>query len=304
MIKYKVSVRLITFNHSQFIEKSIEGVLMQQSNFLIELIIGDDFSTDNTRDLIANYKSTKNVHIKFLDRPFKGEYFYEREKNGRLYNFANTVSNCTGEYIALLDGDDYWTDPYKLQKQVDFLENDLNFSACFTDAIVYNEHSKEKSNYLNKNKKRSTFHTEDIIKGGGGLFPTASLVFRNLIHDFPNFFYEAKSGDRALSLLLSVHGSFYCMGDVTCVYRVHNGGIFSNIIEKKEKRNDITRNNIKLLQDFDIHSNFVFTKIIKQTISNLSKKVLINSKSELKMSLIRNLTLRDFLSYIKNFNLK
>src|SRR5690606_33947270 len=121
-INYTVSVRLMTFNHAPFIREAIESILMQKTNFFVEVVVGDDFSTDSTLDILKQYESTDNIHIKILNRKKGDEYWFKRQERGRSYNFQNILENCTGKYVALLDGDDYWIDPLKLQKQVDFLE--------------------------------------------------------------------------------------------------------------------------------------------------------------------------------------
>ena len=91
---------------------------------------GDDFSTDRTLDIVKSYQNSESIEIKILERKKGDSYWQRRQKLGRLYNFINILDNCTGKYVALLDGDDYWTDPYKLQKQVDFLEQNPTFSMC------------------------------------------------------------------------------------------------------------------------------------------------------------------------------
>jgi len=120
-----VSVRLQTYNHAAFIKDAIESILMQQTTFPFEVVIGDDFSSDGTTEICMEYASKYPNRIKLLQRARGDAYDLERQKKGRLYNFANTVANCTGKYVALLDGDDVWGDPEKLQKQVAFLRRTL-----------------------------------------------------------------------------------------------------------------------------------------------------------------------------------
>ena len=117
-----VSVRLMTYNHAPFIKNAMQGIMMQKTSFKIEVVVGDDFSKDNTLEIIKKFSDTENIKLKILNREIHDDYWFQRQENGRIYNFYNILKNCKGNYIALLDGDDYWTDPYKLQKQVDFLE--------------------------------------------------------------------------------------------------------------------------------------------------------------------------------------
>ena len=128
---YLVSVRLMVYNHESFIDQAIEGILKQKTNFLVEVVIGDDFSTDKSLEIIRKYQNTATVHFKILERKVGDDYWKNRQKLGRLHNFYNIIENCTAKYIALLDGDDYWTDPFKLQKQVDFLKANPDYVGCF-----------------------------------------------------------------------------------------------------------------------------------------------------------------------------
>src|SRR5690349_16516557 len=109
----KVSVCMVTYNHEKFIEKAIEGVLMQETDFDVELVIGEDFSTDQTRSIIEKYQ--QKYPGKIIIAP-------SEHNLGMMKNFVNTLNTCTGEYIALCEGDDFWTDPTKLQRQVEFME--------------------------------------------------------------------------------------------------------------------------------------------------------------------------------------
>lgn len=125
-----LSVRLMTYNHEPFIAQAIEGCLMQKTNFPFEIVIGDDFSTDNTLAIAKKYEQENPEKIRVLKRTVGDEYWKKRQKIGRYQNFIDILENCKGKYIALLDGDDYWTDPKKLQKQVDFLEKYDEYSFC------------------------------------------------------------------------------------------------------------------------------------------------------------------------------
>mgnify|MGYP001248218371 CR=1 FL=1 len=124
-----VSVHMITYNHEKYIAQAIEGVLMQKTNFLFELVIGEDCSTDSTRVICKEYADRYPNIIKLL--PDAGKNL------GMMENAIRTTMACTGKYIALCEGDDYWTDPYKLQKQVDFLEAHNDYGLTNTDADFY-----------------------------------------------------------------------------------------------------------------------------------------------------------------------
>src|SRR6056297_3227607 len=137
-----VSVRLMTFNHAPFIRKAMEGIMMQVTDFPIEVVVGDDLSTDDTLEIIKTFENTSNIEIRILERSIGDKYWEARQYYGRIYNFTNIINNCRGKYIALLDGDDFWTDPQKLQKQVDFLKNNEEYIVTYHDAKVVNEKGK------------------------------------------------------------------------------------------------------------------------------------------------------------------
>ncbi len=127
-----VSVCIISFNQERFIRQAIEGVLVQKTDFKFEIIIGDDFSSDNSRNICENFALNYPDIIRLLP---------SNSNIGMIANFIRTLENCHGKYIAICEGDDYWTDPYKLQKQVDFLEANLDYGLVAGDIVLVNEHN-------------------------------------------------------------------------------------------------------------------------------------------------------------------
>src|SRR5882724_8384009 len=123
----KVSVCLITYNHVKYISQAVDSVLLQQTNFDWELIIADDFSIDGTRDIIHDYSDKYSDRIRLL---------LQKENVGPAKNWLDLISSARGEFIAYFEGDDYWVDPNKLQKQIDFLENHKDFVAHSHNAWV------------------------------------------------------------------------------------------------------------------------------------------------------------------------
>ena len=123
-----VSVHMITYNHENYVSKAIESVLMQKANFPYEIVIGEDCSTDDTREIVFDYQKKYPAIIRVITS----------EKNvGPHKNDIRTLKNCTGKYVAFCEGDDYWTDPYKLQKQVDFLENHTDYGMVHSDIDLF-----------------------------------------------------------------------------------------------------------------------------------------------------------------------
>ncbi len=213
-----VSVCMITYNHEKFISEAIEGVLMQKTTFPIELIIGEDCSTDTTRSICIDYQKNYPEIIK-LQLP--------ETNKGMMRNFIENMQAATGKYIALCEGDDYWTDPYKLQKQVDFLDANEEYSFCFHDNIILNQKTGEKRIRIGERLIDRTVDLKSIILEKN--MATATLVFRNIINwkKIPEWFSQIGQGDYGLVVLLAEKGFGQFLPDVMSVYRIHDGGVWS-----------------------------------------------------------------------------
>ena len=232
---FLVSVIMITYGHEKFIRQAIEGVLMQECNFDVELIIANDCSPDNT-DFVINEIIKTHKRASWIN-------YIKHEKNiGMMPNFIYTLQKAQGKYIALCEGDDYWTDPYKLQKQVDFLEANPNFNICFTRANTL-KGDKLELFQLPYNAKDNIFKYEDLIQYND-FIATASVMFRKTFSEIPNWFYKFPVGDMPLYLLLTQkNNKIKCLQDITTVYRIHETGVWSGIklYERKEKLLNVYR---------------------------------------------------------------
>ena len=221
-----LSVCMTTYNHEDYISQAIESVLMQLTNFRYELVIGEDCSTDNTRKICIEYKNKYPEKIKLL----------LREQNlGMFENGILTMKDCKGKYIATLEGDDYWTDPNKLQKQVDFLEKNQDFSVCFHKVRILQQGIFRKDPYTKVPFKIST--VLDLAKKGNYIH-TCSSVFRNkhIYHDLPK---NIQPLDYAIHLVNTKDGEkIIYIKKVMAVYRIHPGGVWrgadKNTLMKKE----------------------------------------------------------------------
>ena len=206
-----VSICMITYNHEPYIVEAIEGVLMQKTTFPIELVIGEDCSTDNTRKIVIEYAEKYPDKI----RPILHE-----KNHGMMKNFIETTYAARGNYIALCEGDDYWIDSYKLQKQVDFLEANEEYCLSFHKVEVVSENVKDHNIYE---------HLEEKEYSGYEIYnkwtiPTCSAVFRNYdgLIKIPN---EILFGDIFLFLCLLEKGKAFCHDFEGAVYRRHSGSI-------------------------------------------------------------------------------
>jgi glycosyltransferase involved in cell wall biosynthesis len=219
-----VTVEIATYNHESYIRNTLESVLMQQVNFEYEILIKEDNSTDNTKQIVLEYQ--KQYPNKFRVWLAKKNIYQQGIKLG-LYRFAR------GKYIAKLDGDDYWIDSFKLQKQIDFLETnpDYNFSVGGYNTI-------DEKGVIKKGellKKSSSFLIRDYI--ANRFSQTSTFVYRKT-SAFPEWISKMFAGDQALLLLASVDKKIKYHNEILSVYRLHARGIDTlnkNFVERNKK---------------------------------------------------------------------
>jgi len=223
MAKPLVSIAMLSYNHEKFIAQSLESVLMQLTNFSFEIIIGEDCSTDSTRLIIQKYENIFPAIIKPI---------YHKSNVGFMKNWIEYVlPACSGEYIALLESDDYWLDPNKLQKQVDFLTSNMGFSICghWTKNVDSEDHLLEKPIFSGENCPR-IFSIKDAYKGTA--LHTSSWLFRatclNELKNNIKVYSTLPHGDDPLLLLALKGGKGFCFEEYMGVYRIHSGGAWTS----------------------------------------------------------------------------
>ena len=199
----------------------MEGVLMQDTNFDVELIIANDCSTDNSdriiKDLLQNTDSKISI-----------QYYYHIKNKGIQPNFIFAFEKCQGNYIALCEGDDYWTDPLKLQKQVDFLEAHPEYSYCSHQSMIKN------LNVLESRPMLPGVKTLNNIINGNILNTATLLIRKNAIDEpFPEFFKTAIAGDWLLQFMALKNGNAYVLEDTMSVYRKHETSVWSSLNTKE-----------------------------------------------------------------------
>jgi glycosyltransferase involved in cell wall biosynthesis len=211
--KPMVDVLMMAYNHEKFIAQAIEGVLMQKTNFPFRLIIGEDLSTDATRKICQNYANSYPEIIHLVTRT---------ENIGPYKNFVEIYNLCEAPYIALCEGDDYWTSNEKLQKQVEFLEaNDK----CIITFHAVEELKQDGSKVISNQNQKTISNIYDLINGW--FMNTASYMFKNTKRiQFPNWFYNVKATDLCFHILIAEDGGdIHFIDEVMAVYRRHEGGI-------------------------------------------------------------------------------
>ncbi len=265
----KVSVVMITYKHEEFIKESIESILSQKTDFDFELIIGNDKSPDNTdeivKDLIANHPQGARIR------------YYRNEVNlGVMPNSFKALSMIRGTYFAACEGDDYWIDAYKLQKQVDFMEGNPQSAICFTNTRIEYFDKVTPSYLLNENIEKDVFVTEDLIGEEEIWFMgTASLMFRmQTLLPLPQWLQYSRSGDIPLIILASRFGTINYLPFVGAVYRKHAGGV--SLTDYKDDEGFL-RNRIFMYSKLNEDTNYKFNKILRRNIATYYFQ-LLNSK--------------------------
>lgn len=257
-----VSICCITYNHALYIRQCLDGFMMQKTDFSFEVLIHDDASTDGTADIIREYEAKYPDLIKTI---YQVENQYSKGiKISATYNY----SRAKGKYIALCEGDDYWIDPLKLQKQVDFMENHPNYSLCFHNAIIINEFQDNeviRFNRISQNRNVALHEIIDVF-----IIPTASMFFRSdLVKTIPQWVTSIYSGDFSLALLLANSGKMYCFKDYMSVYRRNPTGM-SVLASQGEY---VCQQHLLLLKLFDENTQYKYHDIIEHKILYLNKNI-------------------------------
>jgi len=207
-----LSVCLITYNQSKYITRALEGILMQESDFQWDIIIADDCSTDGTREIIIDYKTRYPDRIKLI---------IQSQNVGAARNWLELIQAPTGKYTAYLEGDDYWTQKNKLQKQVEFLERNPDYAMCFHKVKIETRDGLVEDFITKIPPNRDSFTTHDLARTNFIHSPT--IVFRNKLIEIPDWILDSPIGDYPLYLLLSLKGKIKLINECMAVYRINSG---------------------------------------------------------------------------------
>lgn len=227
-----VTICCITYNHESYIRQCLDGFVMQKTNFPYEVIIHDDASTDNTADIIREYEAKYPEIIKPI-------YQSENQYSKRVEILSTFLfPRAKAKYIALCEGDDYWTDSFKLQKQVDYMEGHDNCTLCFHNAVEHYEDENIKDKEFSALENRDYSDMEIYNKW---IVPTASVLIRDKV--IKSVFFKKVSsnknfiyGDIILFLTAARFGKIHCLPESMSVYRRHSNGVtFSISVEKLKK---------------------------------------------------------------------
>ena len=212
-----VSVTMVTYGQEKYIQKAIEGVFLQKTNFPVELIIANDCSPDNTDEIVKEIikKSPSNIQVKYTKHEIN---------KGMIPNFIWVYQQAQGKYIAICEGDDYWTDENKLQKQVDFLEQNPDYSISCHNVFLLNGDTLSSESPYDKENTQDTYTLDDLACRN--IVPTLSVVYRHFNINFPDWFFSSPLGDYPLMLWIAQRGKIKYFENKMAVYR-QNVGVWS-----------------------------------------------------------------------------
>jgi len=263
-----VHTKTWAYNHGDYIRACIEGILMQKTTFPVQVLIHDDASTDSTRSILRDYQAKYPNLIRV---------FYQKENVYSIKDYDLKVKKkeifqswCIGKYEAMCEGDDYWIDPMKLQKQVEVLENDKNISLSFHNAVILWEDQSVAPRYFCSKNQKKISQTGDVIKKW--FVPTASIVYRTslLDEDYMKFKYKMYSGDWSLQLYLSTKGDLHYTNKIMSVYRKQPT---SQSFNKQNNTQFVNIHKIELLRKFDIITDYNYKNEIKEKIMQLTTAI-------------------------------
>lgn len=242
MSKVSVSIFILTYNQEDFIAHTIESVLKQQTSFRYQLVIGEDFSSDSTRQICEDFAKRYPEKIQLLP---------SEKRHGLIFNFMRTLKECNGKYIAVCDGDDYWIDPLKLQKQFDFLEANPDHAIVYTGIRNLFPNGKFREKTWAEIMEPRNF--EELIFGN--FIPSVTAFYRNKKEEekWPEWITNFPYGDWPVYLYLTRKGEkIGYINEITGVYRKEIG-----VSEKlKKTSSEIAKVNLGIVQCVYMDNNF------------------------------------------------
>ncbi len=262
----RITVLLITYNHSKHIEKSIESILGQQLDEPFEIVVADDDSTDSTIAILKRY-AKQNSHIKF-------KFLESFENIGITGNYQRAFSACQGEYVAVMEGDDYWVSPYKLAKQCEFLDEHWECDLCSVNYFIYEEKFCKLTPRVPIGTGYTVLSARDLIADNlVGNF-SACMYRRKALDLLPPKVFEISSYDWIINICIARNGLIGFLQQPMTVYRIHDDGAWSLLsqVQKLEAQ-------LELIPAYDILTNKVFHTEFEALTLRLKREI---SKSKVK----------------------
>lgn len=250
---------MLAYNHEAYIEQAVRGVLAQRTNFDYEIVIGEDCSTDRTLEILRDLQAQYPDKIRLLTTD---------HNLGMIENSIRSYLACKGEYVALLDGDDYWCAEDKLQMQVDFLDQHPDFSICFHSVLQVDEDGVQPPKVLQPNPVQDVYEISDLI--GSNFIQTCSAVLRNsAIGEFPAWAHDLNLLDWLMFIMAARHGKIKYIDEVMGAYRVHSLGFWSSMEPKKRLVTYFT-----YFENLDSFLGYQYTRPIQNNLARYWRKMM------------------------------
>lgn len=239
-----VSVVCVAYNHERYILDALEGIASQVTSFPFEVIIHDDASTDGTQRLVEEYLESNGLKAKTV---FQKTNIYSQGKTYIEY----VDSMVEGKYVAICEGDDYWTDPTKLQRQCAYMESHPNCSAVVHDADIFDMARSRVIGRVTNSDEEADYSLDHVIRAGGGLYPTCSILCRRELFKLPAEFCGWGIGDYPRSIWFAENGPIHYIPCVMAVYRYGTAGSWTMRIRDEGQSKKELEIRVEKLKELD-----------------------------------------------------
>lgn len=223
-----VSICCLTYNHESFLRQCLDGFVMQKTSFEFEIVVHDDASTDGTREILAEYSLKYPTVFRLILQE-------ENQYSKGVDVLTHLFSHAKGKYIAFCEGDDYWTDPLKLQKQVDWLDQHSEYSICLSRCHFYDEESQKCLEVYPLYEDGDNVISLSKYVKGCNMPQTLTAVFRAHLLKASSYMHCQATCDMVIYYFLLKFGLGYCLPESTGVYRIHSKGIWSGMEFSKRR---------------------------------------------------------------------
>lgn len=242
----KINIILITYNQAQYIRQVLDSILMQRTSCAVEIIVADDCSTDNTLDIIKEYEKKS---------PFIFTYLEKEHNVGYNKNYQQAFAACTGDYVAIMEGDDYWVKENHLQNHINHLEQYPNASMSYNRHVRLFEDQGREEIFDWTTDQDYEFITTEQLALGNRIGNLSCCVFRgNHIQSLDSKLFDVEIADWMLGMYMGQFGPLLYLKDVTSAYRIHDNGQWSKMTEREQ-----CLRVIELINEYDRYFDYKYT---------------------------------------------
>lgn len=262
-----VSVVCATYNHAKYIRDALESFLNQKTTFLYEILINDDASTDGTSDIIREYE---NRYPNIVKPVYQIENQYSK---GIGIARDLLIPRVKGRYVAFCEGDDFWIDDRKLQKQFDYMENHRECSFCTHNAVEVNKNGEYIKDYITSEESKIIDTCEVILKGGGFCATSSIFTRTDIVQKIPRFL-QYRAYDYTWQIHFASQGETFCFCDKMSAYRVETEGSWTERMKNdSQKMISHIERTINVLRFFDEDTNFKYSNCVNNSILRYEYKL-------------------------------